>query len=266
MRALVTTRLTIRLAALATAGLTALAIAATAPPAAAAEGGEIESQDWSFNGVFGHYDRGALKRGFQVYTDVCAGCHGLRLVAYRNLAEIGFSGPEIKEIAAAVEVADGPNDEGEMFERKGRPGDRFKSPFANEQAARAANEGAMPPDLSLITKARLGGPDYLHGLLTGYRDEPPAGVAVTEGMTYNAVFPGNQIAMPSPLSEDAVEYADGTKATVAQMSRDVTTFLTWAAEPEMEERKRMGIKIVLFLIVLTGLLYAVKRHVWADLH
>jgi ubiquinol-cytochrome c reductase cytochrome c1 subunit len=152
-----------------------------------------------------------------------------------------------------------------MFERPGRPGDRFKSPFPNANAARAANNGALPPDLTLMVKARLGGADYLHALMTGYRDAPQ-GVELTEGMAYNAYFPGNQIAMPSPISADGVEYADGTKATVDQMSRDVTTFLAWAAEPEMEERKRMGVKVILFLLVLTGMLYALKRKIWADIH
>ena len=238
---------------------------ALSTPVIAAETPHAPAVHWSFNGLFGTFDRGALQRGFQVYSEGCASCHSLGLLSYRNLRAIGFSEDQVKTIAAEVEVADGPDDEGEMFERPGRPGDRFKAPFANSQAARASNGGALPPDLSLMTKARKGGADYLHALLTGYTDPPP-NVEMAEGMNYNVYFPGGQIAMPPPLSEDLVEYADKTRATVAQMARDVTTFLAWAAEPELEERKRMGIKVVLFLIVLTGLFYAIKRRVWADLH
>ena len=171
---------------------------------------------------------------------------------------------QVKKIAAAKEVTDGPNDEGEMFQRPARPSDKFVKPFPNEQAARAANNGAYPPDLSLIVKARVGGADYLHALLTGYK-EPPADVKMSEGMYYNVYFPGNQIAMAPPLAEGVVEYADKTKATVSQMAHDLTTFLAWAAEPETEDRKRIGIKAILFLIVLTGMLYAIKRKVWSDL-
>lgn len=245
---------------------TAMLLTLGSAPAIAAGGGEIQAQRWSFDGLFGTFDRGALQRGFQVYTEVCAACHSLDLVAYRNLTEIGFTEDQVKKIAAAVEVTDGPNDEGEMFDRPGRPTDSFKAPFPNEQAARAANNGAFPPDLSLIVKARLGGADYLYSLLTGYRDEPPKEMHVTlqEGMSFNMAFPGHQIAMPPPLFEDGVEYADGTKATVVQMSRDITEFLAWAAEPELETRKRMGIKVLLFLFVLTGMLYAVKRRIWSN--
>jgi ubiquinol-cytochrome c reductase cytochrome c1 subunit len=223
------------------------------------------SQKWSFTGLFGTFDRNALQRGFQVYNEVCAGCHSLRLVAYRNLMEIGFTEDQVKTIAAEKEVQDGPNDEGEMFDRPARPSDRFVSPFPNDNAARAANNGAFPPDLSLIVKARKNGANYLHALMTGYKD-PPAGTTLPEGMAYNEYFPGKQISMPSPLSDDGVEYADKTKATVDQMSRDVTVFLAWAAEPELEARKAMGVKVLLFLLVLTGLLYAVKRKIWADVH
>jgi len=173
---------------------------------------------------------------------------------------------EIKAIAGEFEVTDGPNDDGDMFTRPARPADRFASPFENVQAARASNNGALPPDLSLITKARKGGGDYIYALLSGYAEEPPADFELADGMYYNKVFPGHQIAMNPPLGDDAVEYTDGTKATTAQMAKDVTTFLVWAAEPEMEERKRLGIKVMLFLIVLTGLLYALKRKIWSDLH
>ena len=246
--------------------LTALVLATGAVPANAAEGPAIPARDWTFEGIFGTFDRAALRRGFQVYSEVCASCHSMSLIYYRNLGAIGFKEEEIKKIAAEAEFTDGPNDEGEMFERPGRPTDLFKAPFPNEKAARAGNNGAMPPDLSLTVKARPGGADYVHALLTGYRDPPPKGVELPEGMSYNAAFSGGQIAMPPPLSDDGVEFADGTKASVDQMAADVATFLAWTSEPELEERKRMGIKVILFLIVLTGMLYAVKRKTWANLH
>ena len=243
----------------------AAGLAASAGSALAAESIEAPEREWSFHGLFGTFDRGALQRGFQVYQEVCAGCHSLRLVSYRNLAAIGFSEDQVKKIAASVEVTDGPNDDGEMFQRPGRPSDRFVSPFANANAARAANNGALPPDLTLMVKARTGGVDYLYGILTGYRD-PPKGRELAEGMSYNLYFPGRHIAMPPPLADDAVEYADKTKATVVQMAVDLTTFLAWTAEPELEERKRMGVKVLLFLLVLTGMMYVVKRKIWADVH
>ena len=236
-----------------------------AAAAFAAEAPHPPARDWSFDGIFGTFDRGALQRGFQVYGEACAGCHSLRLVAYRNLAAIGFGAARIKEIAAEAEVTDGPNDDGEMFQRKGRPNDRFVSPFPNANAARAANNGALPPDLSLIVKAREGGADYVHALVVGFQD-PPRDVTLAEGMSYNRYFPGHAMAMPSPLEDDQIEYADKTKATVGQMASDVTAFLAWAAEPELEERKSLGIKTMLFLLVLTGMLYALKRKIWADVH
>ncbi len=233
--------------------------------AQAAEGKALPARDWSFSGIFGQFDRGALQRGLQVYQEVCAGCHSLRLIAFRNLEALGYGEDEIKAIAAEYTVVDGPDDEGEMFERPGLPSDRFPSPFANDKAAAAANNGAVPPDLSLMIKARDGGADYVHGLLTGYVD-PPDDVELLDVQSYNLYFPGNVTAMAPPLEEDAVEYGDGTPATVEQMASDIASFLAWAAEPEMEERKRMGIKVILFLLVFTGVLYAVKRKVWADLH
>ncbi len=239
-----------------------LLLFAGGPASAAGDAVAPPAVKWSFDGLFGSFDRASIRRGFQVYTEVCAACHSLRLVAYRSLTEIGFSEAQVKEIAAAVEITDGPDEEGEMFERPGRPSDRFKSPFANDNAARAANNGALPPDLSLMTKARINGPDYMHALMIGYKDAPE-GMEMGEAMSYNTYFPGHQIAMPAPLSEDQVEYADGTKATVGQMARDVTNFLVWAAEPELEERKRMGVKVVLFLLLLTGMLFAIKRAVWS---
>ncbi len=243
----------------------AASLTLSAHQAMSVEGAKPPGRSWSFDGLFGTFDRGALQRGYQVFSESCASCHSLKRVAYRNLSEIGFSEDQVKKIAAEAEVTDGPNEEGEMYQRKGKPSDRFVKPFPNDNAARAANNGAMPPDLSLITKARAGGVDYLHAILTGYR-EAPKGVEIGENMAYNAYFPGNAIAMPPPLEDDQVEYADKTKATVERMSADVTTFLAWASEPELEARKRMGIKVMLFLLVLTGMLYAVKRKVWADLH
>lgn len=240
----------------------ALVLTVSAPASAAGDAAAPPSVKWSFDGLFGSFDRAALRRGFQVYTEVCAACHSLRLVHYRNLTAIGFTADQVKAIAAEAEVTDGPDAEGEMFDRPARPSDRFVSPFANDNAARAANNGALPPDLSLITKARVNGPNYLYALMTGYK-EAPESMEMSEGMDYNAFFPGHQIAMPAPLSADHVEYADGTEATVNQMSRDVTNFLVWAAEPELEERKRMGVKVVLFLLLLTGMMFAVKRAVWS---
>jgi len=220
---------------------------------------------WSFDGIFGSYDRAALKRGFQVYHDVCSACHSLNLVYYRNLQEIGFSQDEVKAIAGEKQVTDGPNDQGEMFQRPARPNDHFVPPFANEQLARLANNGALPPDLSVIVKAREGGPDYIYSIMTGFVD-PPEGFKVPDGMFYNAAFPGHAIAMPPPLSEGVVTYADQTPATVRQMSEDVVIFLNWAAEPELEARKKLGLQTMIFLVLLTAMLYAVKRKVWSGLH
>jgi ubiquinol-cytochrome c reductase cytochrome c1 subunit len=248
-------------------GLVALLLAASGHADAAEGHVELPHRTWSFNSIFGTYDEAALKRGFQVYNDVCAACHSLSLVSYRHLSGIGLGEDEIKAVAAAVQVTDGPNDDGEMFERAGLPSDRFKAPFPNEQAARAANNGAYPPDLSLMCKARIGGPDYLNAILIGY-EEPPAGFQLNEGMSYNRYFAAgaHQIAMPPPLSEGVVSYADGTEATVPQMAGDVTNFLCWAAEPNLNQRHQMGVGVMLFLVVLTACLYAVYRKVWSNLH
>lgn len=244
------------------AGFASLALAG---PAVAAEEMSIPAQSWSFSGAFGTFDRAALQRGYQVYKEVCAACHSMHLIRFRDLAALGFNEDEIKAIAAEYEVTDGPNDQGEMFQRPARPADKFKSPFPNDNAARAGNNGALPPDLSLMAKARKGGVDYSYAILTGYAD-PPAGVTLMDGMSYNKYFPGHQIGMPKPLNPDQVTFADGTKATVEQMSHDVSTFLAWTAEPELEARKRLGVKVILFLIILTGLLYATKRKIWRALH
>ncbi len=220
---------------------------------------------WSFDGPFGTYDKGALQRGYKIYREVCASCHGMKRIAYRNLSALGYTEDEIKSIAANYTVMDGPNDEGEMVERAAKPSDYFKSPFANDAAAKYANNGALPPDLSLITKARHGGADYVYGILTGY-ESAPHGKVLANGQHWNKYMPGHVIAMAAPLSDGQISYEDGTPQTVDQYARDVSEFLTWAAEPEMEERKRMGIKVLLFLAVLAGIMYGVKRKVWSKLH
>lgn len=230
---------------------------------AAGDAHPVEKQEWSFNGPFGTFDRGALQRGFQVYQQVCSACHSMDYLSYRNLSALGYSDAEVKAIAAQYTIEDGPDDEGEMFERSRKPSDRFKNPYANENQARYVNNGALPVDLSLITKARVGGADYVYGLLTGYEDAPE-GVTMGEGQHYNPVMAGGKIAMAAPLSDDIVAYEDETPTTKEQYARDVATFLTWAAEPEMEERKRTGIKVILFLLVFAGIMYAVKRKIWAD--
>ncbi|MHA1566734.1 MAG: cytochrome c1 [Alphaproteobacteria bacterium] len=242
-----------------------------ASPWAAATASETEArepteQEWPFHGIFGQFDRAELQRGFHVFNQVCAGCHSLEHIAYRHLSGIGLSEDEIKAIAAEIDVTDGPDEFGDSFERPGRPSDPYIRPFDNEAQARAANGGAFPPDLTLITKARPAGPDYVHALLTGYGETPPEDYEPSEGKDYNPYFKTWTIGMPEPLFEDAVEFADGTVATVDQMARDVSAFLAWAAEPELERRKQAGFVAVAFLIILTGLLYASKRQMWAKLH
>jgi ubiquinol-cytochrome c reductase cytochrome c1 subunit len=253
-------------AALVAGGLLLAGGGGAGPALAAGEALPPPDTHFSFDGLFGAFDRASAQRGFQVYKEVCSNCHSMRQLFYRNLRELGLSDAEVRAIAATVQVNDGPNDEGQMFERAGRPSDRFRSPFTNEKAARAANNGAYPPDLSVITRAREHGADYIHALLVGYSD-PPEGFHLMEGMNYNKYFAGRQIAMAPPLTgEGQVEFKDGTKGTVEEMARDVTTFLAWAAEPELETRKQMGVRIVLFLTILGGLVYAVKRKVWSDVH
>lgn len=221
--------------------------------------------NWPFDGMFGRLDKPAAQRGLQVYKEVCAACHGLDLIAFRNLQDIGFSEAEVKALAASYQVKDGPNDEGEMFERPGKPSDRFVPPYPNENAARAVNNGAYPPDLSLIIKARQDGANYVYSLLTGYASAP-ADMHMNAGMQYNPYFPGLQIAMPPPLSDGQVTYEDGTAASVDQMSRDVVTFLEWTAEPEMEARKQMGIKVLIYLAIFTAFAYIAKRNLWRRFH
>ena len=230
------------------------------------EAPEPPHQQWPFEGVFGTYDSAASQRGFQVYKEVCSACHAVKHLAFRNLEEIGYTEDQVKGIAAQYQVTDGPNDEGQMFQRPARPSDPIPGPFPNDQAARAANNGALPPDLSLITKAREGGPDYVYAILSGFKD-PPAGVKVNEGMYYNQYFTGHQIKMPPPLTQtDQLKYADGTQATVPQMSHDVVSFLSWAAEPNLNDRHRIGFKVILFLIIATGVFYAAKRKIWSRIH
>ncbi|WP_341786933.1 cytochrome c1 [Rickettsia endosymbiont of Cantharis rufa] len=219
---------------------------------------------WSFDGIFGSVDRAAAQRGFQVYKEVCSVCHGLNNLYYRNLKDIGFSDDEVKEIAKGYTVKDGPNDDGEMFDRPAIPADRFVSSYPNEQAARAANNGAHPPDLSLIIKARHDGANYIYSLLTGYK-EPPVDFKLMLGAHYNPYFPNDQIAMPPPLTDGQVTYIDSTHASVEQMSRDIAVFLQWAAEPEMEHRKSMGLKVIMFLVVFTISFYIAKNRIWSNL-
>ncbi|HXP95588.1 MAG TPA: cytochrome c1 [Telmatospirillum sp.] len=244
----------------------AAVVLAVAVPALADEGPALEHQSWSWHGPFGQYDKAQLRRGFQVYREICSNCHAMKLLAYRNLAALGFSEDETKAIAAEKQVQDGPNDQGDMYSRPARPSDRFVSPFPNDQAARVGNNGALPPDLSLITKARAGGPDYIYGVLTGFKDTPPEGVTIPDGMYYNTAFPGHQIAMPPPISDEQVTYADGTKATKEQIAKDAVAFLNWGAEPELDQRHSLGIKTLLFVFVMTVLFYALKRRIWADQH
>ncbi len=232
---------------------------------AAGDGKQPKDMQWGFEGAKGHFNRPAIQRGFQVYKEVCAACHGIKRIAFRNLQDVGFSEAEVKTLAAGYDITDGPDDEGEMFTRPGRPSDRFPAPYANEQQARSLNNGAYPPDLSLIVKARPNGADYLYSLMTGY-EEPPADVELLEGQYYNPYFPGGRLSMPIPMVDGQVEYMDGTEASVEQMAKDLTYFLQWTAEPEMERRKSMGLKVMAFLLVMTLVFYLAKRKIWRELH
>ncbi len=227
------------------------------------------SQDWSFKkgplGAFGTYDKAAMQRGYKVYREVCAACHSMKRIYFRNLEALGYSEGQIKTIAAEYTVADGPDEEGEMFERTAIPSDGFVSPFPNDNAAKYANGGALPPDLSLITKARANGSNYVHALLTGYED-PPHGEEVSDGQHWNKYFPGHKLAMAAPLMDGQVSYEDGTPETIEQYSSDVVHFMTWAGDPHMEARKKAGLRVIIFLIVFAGIMYAVKRRTWAQLH
>jgi cytochrome c1 len=263
----------------------AFSLVALSARGAAAQEQEIPPrQHWSFAGPFGLYNTAQLQRGFKIYREVCSTCHSIKLLAFRNLADPG--GPEFTEaqaaaIAASFQVTDGPNDKGDMFQRPGKLADRFPPPFPNDQAARAALGGALPPDMSVLAKARgveqgfpwfifdafiqyqEDGPDYIHAILNGY-EEPPSGFTLPPGAQYNKYFPGHAIGMPKPLSDGQVEYTDGTPATVDQYGRDVAAFLMWAAEPKLDARKRLGFQVFVFLIVLTVLLYLTKNKVWYE--
>jgi cytochrome c1 len=256
--------------------------AAVSPVLAAGETPQPTMQKWSFSGPFGTFDRAQLQRGFKVYREVCQTCHGLDLLSFRNLGQPGgpgYSEAQVKQIASEYKIKDGPNDQGEMFERDGRPADRFPRPWANENAART-QYGAVPPDLSVMAKARTfergfpwfifdiftqyqeQGVDYITALMQGYEDKPPAGVNVPSGLSYNRYFPGHVLAMPKPMEDGRVTYEDGSPQTLAQYSKDVSAFLMWAAEPHMEARKRIGFQVMIFLLVFAGLLYFTKKKVW----
>ena len=253
---------------------------------AASAAGETHSEEphelnWSFSGPFGNYDLQQLQRGLKVYTNVCAACHSLKYIAFRNLEALGYSEAQVKSFAAEYQIEDGPDDAGDMFERPGIPADYFPSPYPNVEAAAFANGGAAPPDLSLMAKARAahrgfprfvidiftmyaeGGPDYTYSLLPGYEDAPHD-VQITEGTYYNPYFlAGNALAMAPPLSDGIVTYDDGTPETVDQYSKDVAAFLMWTAEPHMTERKSLGFKVIIFLLIFSGLLYLTKKAVWS---
>ena len=226
---------------------------------------KLLSTNWSFKGFTGKFDRASLQRGYQVYTEVCASCHSMKLLSYRNLAEEGgpeFSEDQVKAIASNFEVTDGPNSDGEMFTRPAKPSDNFVKPYQNVQEATVSNGGAYPPDMSVLVKARSGGADYIYSLLLGY-DDPPSNIQLDDGVYYNTYMPGNKIMMPNPLSEDLIEYNDGTKATNEQMAKDVVTFLAWAAEPHLEARHRIGFKAIIYLIILTLLAYFSMKRLWS---
>lgn len=224
-----------------------------------------KQEHWAFDGAFGKFDKASVQRGLQVYKEVCSSCHSLKRVAFRDLTKIGFSEAEAKSFAASYTVHDGPNDNGEMFDRPGRLSDHFPGPYANDKAARAANGGAYPPDQSLLIKAREDGANYIYSVLTGYGATPPADHVVPTGAYYNPYFPGGNIKMPQPLHPDQVTYQDGTKATIEQQARDVVNFMQWAAEPEMQERKHMGVHVMLFLAIMTCFFYITKKRIWSNL-
>jgi len=226
---------------------------------------QLLSTDWSFKGYFGKFDRASLQRGYQVYTEVCASCHSMKYLSYRNLAEKGgpeFSEEQAKAIAANFEVTDGPNDDGEMFTRPAKLSDKFVNPYQNDKEAMASNGGAYPPDMSVLVKARSGGADYIYSLLLGYED-PPSNVTLDDGVYYNKYMYGNMIRMPNPLSDGLIEYNDGTEATEEQMAKDLVNFLAWAAEPHLEARHKIGFKAIIYLLILTILVYFSMKRLWS---
>ena len=226
---------------------------------------ELLKVDWSFESFFGKFDRATLQRGYQVYNEVCASCHSLKYLSYRNLAEKGgpeFSEVEAKAIASNFEVTDGPNSTGEMYMRPAKLSDKFVMPYANEEEAKSANGGAYPPDMSVLVKARKGGADYIYSILLGYED-PPEDIKLDDGVYYNKYMYGKKIKMSAPLSDDIVEYSDGTKATTEQMAKDVVSFLMWASEPHLEQRHKIGFRVILYLIVLSALVYFSMKKIWS---
>lgn len=276
-----------QIAAAATLAFGVLASVAATSARAAGDAPHPPRQSWSFAGPFGTFDKAQLQRGFKVYREVCSNCHSMKLVSFRNLAEPGgpgFTEAQVKALAAEYKVKDGPNDSGDMFERPGRPSDRFPSNFANENQARSANNGALPPDFSVLAKARTysrgfpmfvldaliqyqeHGPDYIVALLTGYRDEAPHGVTLLPGQYYNEYMPGHVISMAKPIADGQVEYSDGSATTTLQYARDVAAFMAWAAEPKLEERKKTGLRVMIFLVLLTSLLYLTKKQIWSRVY
>jgi len=241
----------------------AFAAMLSAAPAMAADEPIMPNMGWSFDKLFGTFDTASLQRGFLVYSSVCANCHSMQYLHYRDLEGIGLSAEAIKAFAAGVTVPSGTDDSGVPKDGPATPASQFKSPFINDKAARSANGGALPPDLSLIVNAREGGADYIYGIITGFT-KAPTGFKMQDGMNYNKMFPGHQIAMPQPLQDGSVEYTDGTNTSIDQEARDVVTFLAWAANPELVERKQIGVRAILFLVFMTGITYAVKRRLWAD--
>lgn len=260
-------------------GVSLCTLAASADMAAAQPATDArppKDVSFSFEGPFGTYDRAALQRGFQIYKEVCSACHSLNRIAFHNLDEPGgpgFTEAQAKAIAASYKIPDEPNDKGQLFDSSGnrltRPGtlaDHFPPPFPNEQAARAAENGALPPDLSLIVKARAGGPNYVYSILTGFREKPPSWFKVLPDKYYNPYFAGWNISMPPPLTNGSVTFSDGTPNNLDQEAHDVVTFLSWASEPRMEERKRVGLGVMCFLVVFSGLLFFSYRRIWRDAH
>ena len=246
----------------------AAALAAILPisSVSASEGVHLPEQEWSFYSVFGQYNKQQLQRGFQVYREVCASCHSLKYIAFRHLEALGYSEAQVKTLAGEYEVQDGPDDFGDMFMRKAKPSDYLPKPYANDQMARASNNGVLPPDLSLVVKARNGGPDYAYSLMLGYEAAPP-GFELGDGMSYNKHFgsSGFQIAMPQQLTDGRVDYADGTPNTKEQLAKDVTAFLAWTAEPNLEARHATGFRVMLFTLLFVVLAYFLKRSIWSRL-
>ena len=222
----------------------------------------LKKQNWTFEGIFGRYDNSTLQRGLQIYQEVCSACHGMKRLRFRELKDLGFTNDQIKQYAKTFEILDGPNDLGEKFTRPGEPSDTFVSPYKNKEEAKTTFGGSYPPDLSLLTKAMKNGPDYIYSLLTSYEESPSLDFELTDGLYYNPYYDGKVIAMPPPIYDNVIEYIDGTDANLHQLSYDIVNFLNWAAEPELQKRKSLGLKVLLFLIALTLLLYVTMKEIW----